>query len=155
MGVTNRTARRVLATYRAAFNLNVQAGDGLELLGITGRTVTLRELVISKPSAAVVVGVVKRGTADTGGTSSLLTVVPVDDVLTAGSASVKAYTVAPSAGAAYGTVAFWSMATTDTLVMNVNPDQVMPIALHTTGESLGINFSGTATVIGSVEWTEE
>ncbi len=155
MAVTNRLGNRVQKTYRVVFSHNGPTGDALELVGAAGITVTLRELVVSKPSAAVTLAVVKRGTADTG-TATSRTPVPTDSNFPAGSATVKAYTVVPGTiGGAVGTVDIWAMGTGDVLVRDYTGSGIAPIILRGTTETLALNFSGTAAITGSLEWTEE
>ncbi len=155
MAVTNRGSRRVQQTYRVVFSHNGPSGDALEIVGSSGRTVVVREIVFSKPSAAVTLAIIKRSSADTG-TATARTGVPLDSSFAAASATIKAYTVAPgTAGTVLGTVDLWSVGTADVLVRDFSGEQSSPIYLRSTAETLALNISGTATVTGSIEWTEE
>src|SRR3972149_3492563 len=66
------------ATYRAAFSFAAVSGDALVIFGVTGKVIKITEIGIAKPSASETVQVILRRTADSGGTSTLATNVPLD-----------------------------------------------------------------------------
>jgi hypothetical protein len=115
---------------------------------------------------------VLRSVADTGGTSTVLTNVPSDQNTVAGApvvgtATVRAYTVAPTPGTAIGPVRAAQLALpTATTVPNIpivwtfDPSQFQQeIVLRGAAQSACLNFPGAFTTAGptvdmSFEWTE-
>lgn len=107
---------------------------------------------------------VKRSTANTVGTSSAITAVPTDRAFPAATATVKSYTVNPTAGTLVG--ALWS-AKVPSPVIAAAPgkletivfDSRSPVVLTGIGDVLTLNFGGAAlpaslSVTANVWWTE-
>ena len=81
--------------------------DIATITGSATKTVVIRRVHFAAARTAAnaqVVALIKRSTADTGGTSVAATVVPVDSTNPAGTATVLAYTANPTVGTAVGTV---------------------------------------------------
>jgi hypothetical protein len=149
--VTNRPAA---ATYTASFSVACGgAGDCVTIYGKAPHA-QVREIWISKPSAAVTVAIIKRSTADSGGTSSALTAVPHLSSNAAAGSTVLAYTAVPTAGTAVGTLLSQAMATTDTLVQDYGVLGDQTIELISSSEGLCINVSAAVTLNGYIRWTE-
>lgn len=139
-------------TYRAAFSVTCAgAGDCVTLYGFAN----VREIYISKPSAAISVTLIKRSAVDTGGTASALTAVPMNSKNSASAVTVDSYTAVPTAGTAVGDLTpAISLATTDTLIQDFGLTGGQSLALNSSSEGLAISVSGAVTLTGYVEWTE-
>lgn len=117
----------------------------------------------------VTLRVVKRSSANTGGTSTLHNGVSCDSTSPAATATVRAYTANPTVGAQVGIAVSQSISNTD----KTNPAAGFPVQLFSFGmihgkacvlrgvnESVAINFNGVAiannsTANATVVWQEE
>lgn len=159
-------------TYSAAtisFNLATLATDFFTITGSATKTVRVTEISVAFTGGGVVVAVqlVKRSTANSGGTSTLLTNVPHDSNNAAATATVRSYTANPTLGTLVGVMRADktdSPLTTST----TNPEGVFykffggpqqPIVLRGTSQVLAFNLNGVTlsggTAVCYVEWTEE
>lgn len=163
-----------LATYSAAaagFALATLATDVSTIQGSDTKTIKILriEAAISTTSGSgglLTVSLIKRSTANTGGTTTTLTNVPHDSSSSAGTAVVKNYTVNPTLlGTAVGTVratrtgAFNSGMAPSSLIWDFATRPSEAVVLRGTSEFLCLNL-GTVSITGSVatfsiEWTEE
>ena len=103
------TGQSNIASYGAAVVglANAAAGDIYCITGSATKTVRIKGIRVSAVATAAIVGdvsVVLRSAANTGGTSSAPTVVKHDQNNPAATATVAAYTVSPTPGAAIGTL---------------------------------------------------
>lgn len=113
---------------------------------------------------------VKRSSADSGGTAVVDTAVPLDSNDPGASATVQHYTANPTLGGLVGNVVVDRVLTKSLTAVdgsNANPyvmfraDQnVAPITLRGTGQQLALNFGGAALPAGlviypTIVWTEE
>jgi hypothetical protein len=152
----------------APFTPGVTPQDVFTITGSATRVVhvTRMALMTVQTSAGMNAwALVKRSTANSGGTSVLVTAVPADDAFPAATATVRQYTANPTAGALIGNV--WSgrvaapapaSAVTDSEVSPLT-DRISPITLSGTADVLAWNFGGVALPAGlsvqaSVWWTE-
>lgn len=109
------TGNNTVASYSAAIVALANTGAG-NLYCITGsatKTVKIKGIRVSAVATAAIVGdvsIVLRSAANTGGTSTAPTVVKMDQTNAAPTATVAAYTVAPTPGAAIGTIRSRKMA---------------------------------------------
>lgn len=161
------------ATYAAAFVGLVVAATPTDVFTITGsatktiRVTSLRFTVSTTAGSGILINasLVKRSTADTGGTSTTATAVPYDSNNAAGTAVVRGYTANPTLGTAVGPIRAIRYAATPASVPNqeaffefgTRPAQA--VVLRGTSEQLCLNF-GSTTITGdivdvSIEWTEE
>lgn len=159
------------ATYSASIIGLVPATLATDIFTITGsasKTVRVTHLEISATqttAGAVNTVLLKRSTANSGGTSTNPTKVPHDSQSAAATATINAYTANPTTGTLVGQIRsnkiFISTATTlgqEALIDFGNrPGQA--IVLRGTGEVLAINLNGV-TVSGAsfdidLEWSEE
>jgi hypothetical protein len=163
-------------SYSVGFTLVVAAGDAVTIAGSATKTIKITRIKYSGTStaatgAAVDVALIKRSTADTAGTSTAPTPVPLDSNDAAVTAVVTAYTVAPTLGTAVGTIAVDKYV--PTLATATATDFPIPayveymfgnrpshgIVLRGTAQQLCINFSATPLATNSfdftIEWTEE
>lgn len=145
------------------------ATDFLTVNGAAGFNISIKRVIcngVSTANASALVQVVKRSTADTGGTSTTSTNVPYSSSVGAGHAVVKTYTVNPGAlGTAIGTLAV-KFLTTDTLASATinNADMIFdftsqPVVLRSAAETLALNanaasFTAGASLNCNVEWSE-
>jgi hypothetical protein len=96
------------ATYSAFASFTAVAGDIAVLPGSASKTIRVTRVEVSfvttGTAAIETVQLVKRSAADTGGTSAAMTAVPHDSNFAGASAAPLNYTVAPTPGAAVGTI---------------------------------------------------
>jgi hypothetical protein len=172
LGVSATPVDGVKQTYSAVINNLAVAATPTDIFTITGSNsktirVTKIEIDATRTTAGSVDALlIKRSTANTGGTSAAATAVPHDSNNAAASATVLSYTANPTLGTAVGTLRTTKMfiATTTTAGaehvewdFGNRPGQA--IVLRGTSQVLAINLNSVA-VAGSsfdiyVEWTEE
>lgn len=148
----------------------VLATDVFTITGSASKTIRITKLEITLTTTAgtgvnLNISVIKRSTANTGGTSTILTDVPHDSTDAAGTATVRAYTVNPTVlGTTVGAIrgvkyAVGANNTIDLITWDFGNRPAKAIVLRGTTETLAINFNATTVVGGSaaihVEWTEE
>jgi hypothetical protein len=166
-----RTVPFEVATYSAT-NVNYTvASSATDIFTITGsgsKTVRVRRMGMSGIQTTAGQGTVillKRSTANTGGTATTCTNVPYDSTSAAATAVVRAYTANPTTGTLVGNLyadrLFIGTATSnsDRGIWEFNCLKAQPLVLRGTGEVLSINLNGitaSGNVINAwVEWTEE
>lgn len=161
------------ATYSASvisLLLSAATTDFFTLTGSGTKTIRITQMAVDFTGGGnlVAVQVVKRSTANTGGTSTTPAAVPHDSSDAAGSATVRAYTVNPTVlGSLVGTIRAdrvdsplltSTTAPAETVYsFGVRPSKA--VVLRGTGEVLAFNLNG-ATLSGAnvsiyIEWTEE
>lgn len=154
----------------AAVNL-VSAASATDIFTITGsatKTIRVAKLYVSGLATTggnITVNFIKRSTANTGGTSSILTAVPFDSTNAAATAVVRSYTANPTLGTAVGTIrserVFISggATTASNNSFDVFGDFAQAVVLRGTSEVLAINLNGVTINSPSlnlwVEWVEE
>lgn len=160
------------ATYSATGLGFLSAALATDIFTITGSgTKTIKILRLEMSATAAAGGsfnalLIKRSTADTGGTSTTLTSVPHDSTASAATATVRSYTANPTVGTSVGTIRttklFVSGASTTASVdqewlFGTRPGQA--VTLRGTGEVLAVNLNATTLTSGNfdvdIEWTEE
>jgi hypothetical protein len=165
-----RNYERLTATYSAAFNVApaASATDVAVIGGSASKTINVTKVIIggTQTTAGLVdVLLIKRSTADTGGTSAGATAVPYDSTDAAATATVLAYTANPTTGTTVGAVrrAFVPVDATTSII---NPTTVFdfgasgkPIKLRGTAQQLAVNLNGVTVTGGSLdisfEWYED
>lgn len=83
------------------------SGDVLAIIGSATKTIRISRVQVSGVATAATdidIALIKRSAADTGGTATTPAIVPHDSNDAAATAVVSAYTVAPTPGAAVGTI---------------------------------------------------
>lgn len=158
------------ATYSASnsFTLAASATDIFAITGSASKTVRINRVQISGNATSAVnipVTLVKRSTANTGGTTGAPSVVPHDSTNAAATATVVNYTANPTTGTPVGNlrsqlcnfVPGTGSATSMIQEFGTRNDQA--VVLRGTSQVLAINLGG-ATVTGGgvsidIEWTEE
>jgi len=162
------------ATYSAAFVGLVPAAATTDLVTITGsgtKTVRIIRMVLSTSTTSgsgisVNVSVVKRSSANSGGTSSNAVAVPHDSNNAAATATVAGYTANPTTlGTAVGPIrairysAITAGGNQNELTWEFGNRPSQAIVLRGTSQQLSINLNGASITGGiadlSVEWTEE
>lgn len=160
-------------TYSAAIaGLVVATVTPTDIFTITGsasKVIRVTRVIFS--ATKTVVGTIdlillKRSTANSGGTSTTLTNVPHDSTNLAGTATVRAYTVNPVLGVLVGNICttkhFQSSAALDTESFRIDfgGDRKQPVILRGTDEVFAVNLNMTAvSMLGNstdiaIEWTE-
>ncbi len=142
-------------TYRAAYSVACGGAGDCATIYFASKTVRVRQVLVSKPSAGITVSLIVRSAVDTGGTAGTIpTAVSMDSGDAAATATLAVYTAAPTAGATVGSVGLLTMATTDTWVQSFGTLNSKALALQAAGQGLAINVSGAATITVNLEWTE-
>jgi hypothetical protein len=147
------------------------AADIAMLCGSSSATVRATRVALSGRSTSasqIDVSLIKRSTADTGGSQSSLTAVPHDSIDAAATASAVTFGAAPTAGTTVGTIraqqanlsAAGSGGATTPFEWDFGVVIDKSIVLRGTGQCLALNLGGGAVPAGTVlnifmEWTEE
>lgn len=150
-----------------------------DMATITGSaTKTVRVLAVYFASTQTTYGtntifLTKRSTANSGGTSSAITVVPLDSGNASGTATVASYTANPTTGSLVGNIntkrVVSPVVTTTSMQSDLGTDMLpqprgglleQPVILRGTGEVLAVNFGGASLPSGlsvtvTFLWTEE
>jgi hypothetical protein len=160
-------------SYAAGFNGLVPPASATDVVTITGSaskviTVTRVVFTLSTTSGsgfAYNLSLLKRSTANSGGTSTTATAVPYDSNDAAATAVVRGYTANPTTGTLVGTIrnlrtsAVTQGSNTNVITFELGTLSSQSIRLRGTNEVLAINLNATSItgpVIGcSIEWTEE
>jgi hypothetical protein len=160
----------VAPTYSAVITgLVGVAGDIVTLTGVAGKVVKLTRVAFSgvaTAASATDLTLVKRSTADTGGTGAGMTAVPHDPENAAATAVVTSYTAAPTPGTAVGTIrgvkAQIGLATDanppNPVVWEFGNGPKMCPRLRTAAQQLCLNIGATnagALYDVEIEWTED
>lgn len=160
-------------TYSASSNnvvLAALATDFFQIAGSATKTIRINYIEVTFFSATGVftdVSLFKRSSANTGGTSASLTVVPHDSSSAAGSATALTYTANPTTGTLIGRVRAQKIDISNST--NAGIQQVIwhfggdsgaqEIVLRGTAQCLTVNLGGVTVVGGqaaiSIQWTEE
>lgn len=160
------------STYKASAIVTTAASatDIFTIKGSASRVVTVTSIECSglaTTAGAAPLSLIKRSTANSGGTSSAPTAVPVQSSLPAATAVVAAYTANPTVGTAVGTVGSkiigLPLAATG-VGSGVSWDFVssgfsQPIVLRGAAQSLSVNGGGATLAAGAtlgctITWTE-
>lgn len=168
--VTAAPGDAIRATYSATILGLAVAALATDIFTITGsasKTVRINRVMVAgtqTAGAVTEVQLVKRSTADTGGTSTAPARVPLDSGDAAATAVVAAYTANPGAlGTLVGAVSADKVLVPAT---TAQPDKkvwtfgglVKPLVLRGAAEQLAVNLNGVTVTGGSfditVEWTE-
>lgn len=160
------------ATYQAVVTdlaLVASATDVFEIKGSSTKTVRVLGFLISgvQTTAGIInVDIVKRSTANSGGTSSAPTSVPNDSADAAATAALKAYTANPTTGTLVGKLfsrKILAPAVTSVVAGITEPILFIPNGklglLRGNAESLCVNLGGVTVTGGTMNvtciWTEE
>ena len=160
-----------LQTYQASFTALTPAAsatDFFQITGSTGHQIQIWRIHCdgtSTAAATALITVIKRSTADTSGTSTSPTAVPLNGNNSAANATLKAYTANPTLGTAIGTIAegYLTTGTTASSAFNnggINFDFTnQHVILNTTAGTLtlsagGVSFSSGASLNCWVQWSE-
>jgi hypothetical protein len=115
----------------------------------------VREVWVSKPSTAITVSIIKRSSADSGGTPGVLTAAKLDSADPSAGSTALAYTAAPTPGTTAATLLTQALGTSETMVKAFGATNDKPLMLRgTSTEGLAISVSTGATISGYIEWTE-
>jgi len=161
----------IIPTYAASGTFAATTGVLFSICGSATKTVVLRSLQISGTATSVgtlVLNIIKTSSAPTGGTSISITPTAFDTNSSAATATATAYTAAPTAGMAIGTVgAFAQIFPAPTTGGGANqipgpivvPQGSQPIILRGTSQCAELQTSSSALTGASLSvslvWTEE
>lgn len=158
-------------TYSAAFqgtSIGLLATDVFTITGSATRVIRVTRMNVEFTGGgfAVQVTFLKRSTANSGGTSTVVTAVPNDSTDAAATGVVRQYTVNPTTGTLVGAIdqgrvnsPLTSSATAPTPFEWFASRPAKEIILRGTNEVAAINLAGvtlsSASFAGTVEWTED
>lgn len=168
----NTEGRRPSYKASVTFTLAASSTDVFTVYGSATKTIRVQELFVTGTNTGntnALVAIIKRSTADTGGTSTTATNVPLDSANAAGTAVVKAYTANPSLGATVGTldsqyVFLPVLASTNgvgSVLFDYGDDNEQACTLRGTSEGIAVNMNiggllpGTTVLSVTATWTEE
>jgi hypothetical protein len=173
---TNSSKKR---TYRASTIIPLAAAVTVNvpifnIIGSATATIIIKRIRVSGMTLTAVgyftINVEKLSTASSGGTSSTLTMVPLDSNDSAASATVKAYTAAPTKGNLVGTVSTWRSLwqATTAAAAGVTVEHIFTygdmyetkgIHLRGVAQEIALTFPVVLASAGAlaidIEWTEE
>lgn len=160
-------------TYRSAtfaYTPYATPTDIIAITGAAGKQVRITYIYLWGSSTSASnqdFGLIKRSTANTGGTPTTLTAVPLDSANVAATATVQTYAAAPTTGNAVGTLGVEQANMPATAGAGGSPltwtfgvRNAQSVVLRGANEVLAINYNGAAVPAGTVlqfemEWTEE
>lgn len=141
------------------------------IIGSASRTIIVKRIILagSTGNATTVsshVNVLKRSTANSGGTSTVITSVPHDSQAPTATATIRAYTANPTTGTLVGNIASTQLifaVTADwpaAVIITFGDNGMQGVILRGTGESLCVNLNGaTITTSGALDasftWIEQ
>lgn len=160
-------------TYSASAGLSVaaSASDIFTITGSASKTVRVTRVQISGTATAAVtvpIALVKRSTANTGGTSAASNIIPHDSANTVASATVLYYTANPTTGTLVGIMRqqymTFSTGTSSAVdasvsIFDFGVRNGQAVVLRGTAQVLAVSLLGTTVTGGlvtvDIEWTEE
>lgn len=159
-------------TYRANIAGLVPVASATDVFYISGsatKTVTVNRIMVTGTAGtavAVPIQIIKRSTANSGGTCAASTNVPLDSSDTAATAVVTSCTANPTTGSAVGTVASQSVYLSLSSDVPAVPGDFTfgntngkPLVLRGVAQVVAVNFNAVSVSSGVVnawvEWTEE
>ncbi len=151
------------------FTTAASATDILNFKGSSTKTIYIRKIVWKQASIATggsfSVYLLKRSTANSGGTSSALTAVPLDSNFSSATASGVYYTANPTTGTSLGGIAHVFLYVNSAVpgyayTLFDSTKGGAPIVLRGTSESVSVNYNGVTDTIGTsatvdIEWSEK
>ena len=168
-----RITSGTISTYGAATSFSY-AANGTDIFTISGsntKTIKIKHISIDgtqNATATRVISLIKRSTANTGGTSTIITNVPFDSLNAPATAVVRFYSVNPTTlGTSVGTfhnekvvIGAATAAVEDALVFSTTDVTIMQdITLRGANEFLCVNMGGVTSTGNSmnidITWTEE
>ena len=145
------------------------ATDIVTITGSASKTIAITRIDIDgvqTTASQIMLFFIRRSTADTGGTSTSPTAVPLSSLSTAATATVLAYTANPAVGTVVGTVVSnrlfipGAATTSDAQGLSVAYGALsqQPLYLRGTSQVLAVNLNGVTVTGGlinvNIEWTE-
>lgn len=141
------------------------ATDIFTITGSATKNVRIHNIMLTGTLATAAVRdilVIKRSTANTGGTSATPTVVSLDSNSAAGTAVVRTYTANPSGlGTTVGTVRVRRVGVPLASAATIDVAEfafTVPLTLRGTGQVLAVNLNGVTNAVtwsGYFEWSED
>ena len=152
------------------FTTATSATDIFNFKGSGTKTIYIRKIAWKQGSFGAggthQVYIIKRSTANSGGTSSAITAIPLDSNFSSATASGVYYTANPTVGTSLGTIAHGNVCVGS--IWAIQPSSNIfdatkggsPIVLRGTGESISVNYNGVTDAIGTsaavdIEWSEK
>jgi hypothetical protein len=160
--------KQTYSSVNAAFAPAASATDVFTITGSATKIVRILRIYFSGVQTTggnIPIGIIKRSTANTGGTSAAVTAVPLDSNNAAATATVLSYTANPTLGTLVGTVRaarVFIPATTGSPILQVfefQNDGTQALILRGTSQVAAISLNGNTIAGGSVcigiDWVEE
>ena len=142
-------------TYCTAFSLVCPVGHSIEILPGTTKDINILQIWIDNPTISASITIAKQSIADTGGTSSNATLVPMVTADGAATATIKMYTVAPSAGTLIGNLFYDPMTYISKVnfLAGQNGGKPLNLAKNST-ESAFVSLGAISTITAMIWHTE-
>lgn len=152
------------------FTTAASATDIFNFKGSSTKTIYIRKIKWKQSNSTAAsahhIYLVKRSTANSGGTSSAITAVPLDSNFSSATASGVYYTANPSSlGTSLGTIThiyciFSTFYSYDQSTLFDSTKGGAPIVLRGTSESISVSYNGYTDAIGTsaaidIEWSEK
>lgn len=158
-------------TYSAAATSIVSAATAQDIFTLTGsatKTIRITRVTVTGTQTTAAqqnILLVRRSTANTGGTSTAVTAVPMDSTNAAATATALAYTANPTAGTLVGALRSRKVfvgattANSDEFISDFGTRNAQAIVLRGTSQVFAVNLNGVTVTGGNfnvaIEWTEE
>jgi hypothetical protein len=171
MSMTTFSELPIYAASTFNFTPGATPTDIFTITGSATKIIRVYQLLISTTQGSNGMNswlVIKRSTPNTGGTSSLITTVPLDSINAPATATIRQYTANPTLGNLVGNMLSFKLPALATNAATVNPFLIFdfskaygrPLTLRGTGDVVALNFNGIALPNGlsincSVLWAEE
>ena len=151
------------------FTTAASATDIFNFKGSSTKTIYIRKIIWKQANYVSTtqhqVYLIKRSTANSGGTSSAITAVPLDSTFSSATASGVYYTANPTTGTSVGTLIHVTIIGSSSPINQNYPTLFdstkggSPIVLRGTSESVSVNYNGVTDAVGTsaavdIEWSE-
>jgi hypothetical protein len=141
-------------TYSAGFWFGTAANgtDIFTINGTGGKVIRIHEITVLN-NVGCIVGIIKRSGLDSGGTSSLVPIIPHDRNSPAATAVVNAYTAVPTGlGAQVGVVDIVQVAPTAAQAVFSYGQTDQSLVLRTATETVAVNIAIASSTIAAAGW---
>lgn len=155
MSLTPSTTNPEVPTYQAVFDVTGPIGQAATILGSATATICISNIFFTTPGATVELTIRKQSTASTGGTSTVVTGVPLSSTNAAATAVVRQYTVAPTPGTLVGNLAVDTVSATDRITYAFGANRLtQPLYLRGVAQQIALEISASTAVQGYFQWYE-
>jgi hypothetical protein len=168
LAIDSESTKATYSVGTSGFTPAATATDFFMIIGSASKTVRVRRIAVAGIATAasnIAINLIKRSTANSGGTAASLTIPPHDANSAAASAVVSTYSVNPTTGTSIGNVRSGNLnlgaaGAAGSLVWEFSNMNDQAVVLRGVAQALVLNWGGAAVPGGTsmsmyVEWTEE